>query len=187
MKSLSSVATPLAALLLVSPSVLAEQRHVTRYQPGYTEESACYRYEYKEEYVPGSSQSKGYVKSSRDKIEVPCGNSNEVGTNYQQNTQPTYHQPTTSRHNDVHLAHHGQPTINNVQYYPAQPYQQPEQQAKGRVDDNDCRSGTVLGAIAGGAGAFSLTNGGSYSNDHLWTVPLGMIGGSMVGCQLNGG
>ena len=52
MKSLSSVATPLAALLLVSPSVLAEQRHVTRYQAGYTEEAACYRYEYKEEYVP---------------------------------------------------------------------------------------------------------------------------------------
>ena len=181
MKSLSSVATPLAALLLVSPSVLAEQRHVTKYQPGYTEEAACYRYEYKEEYVPGSSQSKGYVKSSRDKIEVPCGNSNEVGTNYQQNTQPTYHQ--TSRHNDVHFAHHGQPTINNVQYYPAPPRQEP----RGRVDDNDCRSGTVLGAIAGGAGAFGLTNGGSYSNDHLWTVPLGMIGGSMVGCQLNGG
>ena len=47
--------------------------------------------------------------------------------------------------------------------------------------------GMRLGAIAGGAGAFGLTNGGSYSNDHLWTVPLGMIGGSMVGCQLNGG
>lgn len=180
MKSLSSVATPLAALLLVSPSVLADQRHVTRYQAGYTEEAACYRYEYKEEYVPGSSQSKGYVKSSRDKIEVPCGNSNEVGTNYQPPTEPTTH-----HNNVVHLAHHGQPTINNVQYYPAQPYQQP--QAKGRVDDNDCRSGTVLGAIAGGAGAFGLTNGGSYTKDHLWTVPLGMIGGSMVGCQLNGG
>ena len=182
MKSLSSVATPLAALFLLSPSVLAEQRHVTRYQAGYTEEAACYRYEYKEEYVPGSSQSKGYVKSSRDKIEVPCGNSNEVGTNYQPNTQPVYNQPTTSLHNDVHLAHHGQPTINNVQYYPAPPRQQVR-----RGDDNNCTSGTVLGAIAGGAGAFGLTNSGSYSNDHLWTVPLGMIGGSMVGCQLNGG
>ena len=186
MKSLSSVATPLAALFLLSPSVLAEQRHVTRYQAGYTEESACYRYEYKEEYVPGSSQSKGYVKSSRDKIEVPCGDSNEVGTNYQPPTE-TYSQPTNSHQNVVHLAHHGQPTINNVQYYPARPYQpQPEQQAR-RGDDNNCTSGTVLGAIAGGAGAFSLTNGGSYTNDHLWTVPLGMIGGSMVGCQLNGG
>ena len=178
MKSLSSVASPLAALFLLSPSVLADQRHITNYQPGFTEEAACYRYEYKEEYVPGNSQSKGYVKSHRDKIEVPCGNSNEIGSEV-----PTQHQQ--ARNNDVHLAHHGQPTINNVQYYPAQPYQQP--QAKGRVDDNNCKSGTVLGAIAGGAGAFGLTNGGSYTKDHLWTVPLGMIGGSMVGCQLNGG
>ena len=179
MKSLSSVATPLAALLLVSPSVLAEQRHVTRYPAGYTEEAACYRYEYKEEYVPGSSQSKGYVKSSRDKIEVPCGNSNEVGTNYQPPTEPTTH-----HNNVVHLAHHGQqPQVINV--YPARPVQQAAQVPQG--DTNDCRSGTVLGAIAGGAGAFGLTNGGSYTKDHLWTVPLGMIGGSMVGCQLNGG
>ena len=70
MKSLSSVASPLAALFLLSPSVLADQRHITNYQPGFTEEAACYRYEYKEEYVPGNSQSKGYVKSHRDKIEV---------------------------------------------------------------------------------------------------------------------
>ena len=61
MKSLSSVASPLAALFLLSPSVLADQRHITNYQPGFTEEAACYRYEYKEEYVPGNSQSKGYV------------------------------------------------------------------------------------------------------------------------------
>ena len=89
MKPLSSIA-PLAALFLLSDpfaAVLAEQRHVTKYQPGFTEEAACYRYEYREEYVPGSSQSKGYVKSHRDKIEVPCGNSNEIGSEV-----PTQHQ-----------------------------------------------------------------------------------------------
>ena len=95
MKSLSSVASPLAALFLLSPSVLADQRHITNYQPGFTEEAACYRYEYKEEYVPGNSQSKGYVKSHRDKIEVPCGNSNEIGSEV-----PTQHQQ--ARNNDVH-------------------------------------------------------------------------------------
>ena len=177
MKSLSSVASPLAALFLLSPSVLADQRHITNYQPGFTEEAACYRYEYKEEYVPGNSQSKGYVKSHRDKIEVPCGNSNEIGSEV-----PTQHQQ--ARNNDVHLAHHGQqPQVINV--YPARPVQQAAQVPQG--DTNDCRSGTVLGAIAGGAGAFGLTNGGRYSNDHLWTVPLGAIAGSMAGCQLNGG
>ena len=177
MKSLSSVASPLAALFLLSPSVLADQRHITNYQPGFTEEAACYRYEYKEEYVPGNSQSKGYVKSHRDKIEVPCGNSNEIGSEV-----PTQHQQ--ARNNDVHLAHHGQqPQVINV--YPARPVQQAAQVPQG--DTNDCRSGTVLGAIAGGAGAFGLPNGGRYSNDHLWSVPLGMVAGSMAGCQLNGG
>ena len=180
MKPLSSIA-PLAALFLLSDpftAVLAEQRHVTKYQPGFTEEAACYRYEYREEYVPGSSQSKGYVKSHRDKIEVPCGNSNEVG-----NSNHNYNQQQ-ARQNDVHLAHHGQqPQVINV--YPARPVQQAAQVPQG--DTNDCRSGTVLGAIAGGAGAFGLTNGGRYSNDHLWTVPLGAIAGSMAGCQLNGG
>lgn len=180
MKPLSSIA-PLAALFLLSDpfaAVLAEQRHVTKYQPGFTEEAACYRYEYREEYVPGSSQSKGYVKSHRDKIEVPCGNSNEVG-----NSNHNYNQQQAQQ-NDVHLAHHGQqPQVINV--YPARPVQQAAQVPQG--DTNDCRSGTVLGAIAGGAGAFGLTNGGRYSNDHLWSVPLGMVAGSMAGCQLNGG
>ena len=180
MKPLSSIA-PLAALFLLSDpfaAVLAEQRHVTKYQPGFTEEAACYRYEYREEYVPGSSQSKGYVKSHRDKVEVSCGNSNEVG-----NSDHNYNQQQAQQ-NDVHLAHHGQqPQVINV--YPARPVQQAAQVPQG--DTNDCRSGTVLGAIAGGAGAFGLTNGGRYSNDHLWSVPLGMVAGSMAGCQLNGG
>jgi hypothetical protein len=180
MKPLSSIA-PLAALFLLSDpfaAVLAEQRHVTKYQPGFTEEAACYRYEYREEYVPGNSQSKGYVKSHRDKVEVSCGNSNEVG-----NSDHNYNQQQ-ARNNDVHLAHHGQqPQVINV--YPARPVQQAAQVPQG--DTNDCRSGTVLGAIAGGAGAFGLTNGGRYSNDHLWSVPLGMVAGSMAGCQLNGG
>ena len=122
MKPLSSIA-PLAALFLLSDpftAVLAEQRHVTKYQPGFTEEAACYRYEYREEYVPGSSQSKGYVKSHRDKIEVPCGNSNEVG-----NSNHNYNQQQ-ARQNDVHLAHHGQqPQVINV--YPARPVQQAAQ------------------------------------------------------------
>ena len=180
MKPLSSIA-PLAALFLLSDpfaAVLAEQRHVTKYQPGFTEEAACYRYEYREEYVPGNSQSKGYVKSHRDKVEVSCGNSNEVG-----NSDHNYNQQQ-ARNNDVHLAHHGQqPQVINV--YPARPVQQAAQVPQG--DTNDCRSGTVLGAIACGAGAFGLTNGGRYSNDHLWSVPLGMVAGSMAGCQLNGG
>ena len=208
MKTLSTL-TALALLTPTAAFAAEPVMHTVNGDPsGFTEQEACYRFEYREEYVPGTSQSPGYVKTSDDKVEVPCGISNKVGTNYQPRTEPVYNQPSNSQHNGVHLAHHGQPTITNVQYYPvterqyqpqpeqqyypatARQYQpQPEQQARrgGRVDDNNCTSGTVLGAIAGAAGAFGLTNGGSYTNDHLWTVPLGMVGGSMVGCQLNGG
>ena len=39
---------------------------------GYAYEHNCYRYEYREEYVPGTSRSPGYVRSYREKIAVPC-------------------------------------------------------------------------------------------------------------------
>ena len=42
------------------------------YQAGYSHERKCYRSEYREEYVPGTSSSPGYVKSFSENIEVPC-------------------------------------------------------------------------------------------------------------------
>ena len=41
-------------------------------QRGYAYENSCFRYEYREEYVPGTSYSKGYVKSYNEKVSVPC-------------------------------------------------------------------------------------------------------------------
>ena len=41
---------------------------------------------------------------------------------------------------------------------------------------------TVLGGIAGGgAGALSRGDG------RWWAIPLGIVGGSIVGCQIDGG
>ena len=117
MKTLST----LTAFALLTPTVAFAEpvMHTVNGDPlGFTEQEACYRFEYREEYVPGTSQSPGYVKTSDDKVEVPCGISNKVGTNYQPRTEPVYNQPSNSQHNGVHLAHHGQPTITNVQYYP---------------------------------------------------------------------
>ena len=62
--------TLLAFLLVFTPtSALAE---VTHYQRGGVTEKKCYRTDYREEYIPGNSQRRGYVKSYRDKVEVPC-------------------------------------------------------------------------------------------------------------------
>ena len=104
-------------------------------QRGYAREEKCYRNEYREEYVPGTSNSPGYVKSYRERVKVPC-----------------------ERH------HHA----------PQKPHQE---------DSNSCIEGSILGGIAGGGlGAAASRGDGRY-----WAIPLGIVGGAMVGCQIDGG
>ena len=189
---------------------------------GFAEEEICYRFEYREEYVPGTSVSPGYVTKNREKVEVPC--TNRVGVEPDVSQYPTRTTPSnrpagavsgsgtkadpwitpypqqTSHYADrtpVHLAHvyhqpyqaaAGPTIINNDRSYRQPQQQQPPQAYESREsvvqgDGNSCASGTVLGALAGGAAGAGLASG----NDLYWSIPLGMIGGSMVGCQLNGG
>ena len=62
----------LAALLALTPvSAIADE-----YQAGYSNQRTCYKTEYREEYVPGTEDNPGYVKSWKDTIEVPCEDSN---------------------------------------------------------------------------------------------------------------
>jgi len=51
------------------------------------------------------------------------------------------------------------------------------------VDDNSCLEGTVIGGIAGGAAGGTLAT----KKNWIWSIPLGVIGGAMVGCQVDGG
>ena len=51
------------------------------------------------------------------------------------------------------------------------------------VDDNSCIEGSILGGLAGGAiGGVAATE-----ENWIWSIPTGIIGGAMVGCQLDGG
>jgi len=60
----------LAILLILNPvGVLADE-----YQPGYSSTRSCYRSEYREEYIPGSEDNPGYVRSWKETIEFPCDN-----------------------------------------------------------------------------------------------------------------
>ena len=60
----------LAILLILNPvGVLADE-----YQPGYSSTKSCYRSEYREEYIPGTEDSPGYVRSWKETIEFPCDN-----------------------------------------------------------------------------------------------------------------
>ena len=104
----------LVALSAASPALGGE------YQPGWSHERTCFKSEYREEYVPGTEDSPGYVKSWKDTVEVPCENT------------PTYHRdhnPNVGRSTGTYRRH--------VTVYE-------------NVDTNDCSDGTVAGALLGG-------------------------------------
>ena len=53
----------------------------------------------------------------------------------------------------------------------------------GNVDNNSCAEGTVAGGLLGGALGGVL----SKKENWIWSIPTGIVGGAMVGCQVDGG
>ena len=52
-----------------------------------------------------------------------------------------------------------------------------------RDDDNDCTDGKVAGAILGGGVGAAL----SRDEGRWWAIPLGVVTGSAIGCDIDGG
>ena len=134
----------LAFLLILpmgcTPAVAAEVwEDGTLRQSGYSQSRTCYKSVYKEEYVPGTELDPGYVKTSKETVEVPCGEE-VAGSKVIRRTVVEY-------------------------------------------DTNDCSDGTIAGALLGGG----LAGFGSRGKDRWWAIPTGILGGAMVGCQLDGG
>ena len=128
----------LASLLALTP-VSASAEYVDS-RSGYAHTQKCYRSEYREEYIPGSEDNPGYVKSWKETIEYPC-NTPDRGTRRQ--------------------------VIERVQ----------------EVDDNDCTDGKIAGGILGGAAGAAL----SRDEGRWWAIPLGVVTGSAIGCDIDGG
>ena len=128
----------LASLLALTP-VSASAEYVDS-RSGYAHTQKCYRSEYREEYIPGSEDNPGYVKSWKETIEYPC-NTPDRGTRRQ---------------------------VIERQY---------------EVDDNDCTDGKVAGAILGGGLGAAL----SRDEGRWWAIPLGVVTGSAIGCDIDGG
>ena len=62
----------------------------------------------------------------------------------------------------------------------------PEPQTRSQpepADDNSCLEGSILGGIAGAAGGAAL----SRDEGMFIGIPLGIVGGALIGCQLDGG
>ena len=111
------------------------------YQPGYSSSSTCTRKEYREEYVPGTARSPGYINSWYDTVEVPCW-----------------------RHRRSR---------------PLPPIWQREPSP----DGNECSEGAILGGILGGGAAAAISQG----DGRWWAIPLGIVSGSVIGCDIDGG
>ena len=62
-------------------------------------------------------------------------------------------------------------------------YYEEEHPNVGRHDDNSCIEGSILGGIAGGGLGAAL----SRDAGRLWAIPLGIVGGAVAGCQVDGG
>ena len=128
----------LASLLALTP-VSASAEYVDS-RSGYAHTQKCYRSEYREEYIPGSEDNPGYVKSWKETIEYPC-NTPDRGTRRQ---------------------------VIERQY---------------EVDNNDCTDGKIAGALLGGGAAAAMSRG----DGRWWAIPLGVVTGSAIGCDLDGG
>ena len=148
----------LFALGACTPAVAGES------QPGWSEERTCFKTEYREEYVPGTEDNPGYVKSYKDTVEVPC------------ETTPTFTPHPEEDHNpNVGWRRHPR--------RPGTPSYRRHVTVFEDVDTNDCSEGTVVGGLLGGG----LAGFGSRGKDRWWAIPTGIVGGAMLGCAVDGG
>lgn len=78
------------------------------------------------------------------------------------------------------------PVENHTHYHvePHRTYRPAEREDRmSNVDDNSCVEGTVIGGILGGAAGGTLAT----KKNWIWSIPVGVVSGAMVGCQVDGG
>ena len=138
-----------ALLLLSSVPVNAHES-----QRGYTTQRTCYKETYREEYIAGTREFQGYVKSFIDKVKVPCS-------------------PLAK----VHHHHHRQITSYN---YSRTRYYQPTttyRVSRSNPSSSACRSSRATGGLLGGGLAAAVSKKDAWG----WAIPLGAVVGLGVG------
>ena len=164
-KSTSTFA--LLAAFMLAPAAMAE----TVSQPGFSRSRVCYMDKYKENYVPGTERSPGYVTSKKVRVEVDCEKyARKYNVERYRRSDSRYYWDNEGRRSHPH----------NVKSYR---HDRPGNYYKENVDDNSCVEGSVLGGILGGG----IAAGVSKSDAYAWSIPLGVVGGALVGCQVDGG
>jgi len=97
----------LGAILISASPTFASQRpgYSPSYsQEGYSETTTCFKEQYREEYVPGTKNSPGYIKSWTDTIEYPCRRTKVRRTPDNINRTRTYEEYDTNDCSDGKIA-----------------------------------------------------------------------------------
>ena len=90
----------LASILALTPvSAMADE-----YQEGYSTSRTCFREEYREEYVPGTADNPGYVRSWYKTVEFPCKRSHKPDEPRQSTVTRTYDEYDTNDCSDGKIA-----------------------------------------------------------------------------------
>jgi len=122
----------LAALLALTPVSAVASPVPNHSQPGYSNQRSCFKTEYREEYIPGTENNPGYVKSWKDTVEVPCKDPNpNVGWRTELDKLKDYDRPRPyyRRHVTVY------------------------------EDTNDCTDGKIAGGLLGGGLGAAISRG----------------------------
>ena len=95
-----------AILLSASPTFASQVRgYSPSYsQEGYSETTTCFKEQYREEYVPGTKDSPGYIKSWTDTNEYPCKRTKVRRTPDNINRTRTYEEYDTNDCSDGKIA-----------------------------------------------------------------------------------
>ena len=133
-------------LIITTPNLKADDFQISnRYQEGFLYSNKCFRNEYREQYIPGSFENPGYVKSWRETIEVPCY---KISNLYKKNNYIT--------------------TDGSHKY---KSYERRLSQS-GLKKRNTCKSSNkTIGGLIGGSTAAALSSKDAYA----WTIPLGAV------------
>ena len=90
----------LASILALTPvSAMAGE-----YQEGYSASRTCFREEYREEYVPGTAENPGYVRSWKETVEFPCKSHHTSSEPRQSTVTRTYDEYDTNDCGDGKIA-----------------------------------------------------------------------------------
>jgi len=136
-------------LLLSSVPVNAHESH-----RGYTTQRSCYKETYREEYVPGTRRSTGYIKSFTGRVEVPCRPLAKVHHYHNQRSIPTYNYSRTRY------------------YHPTTTYRV----SRSNPSSSACRSSKATRGVLGGGLAAAVSKKDAWG----WTIPLGAVIGLSV-------